>query len=118
MVRGKFLLAVYLLVFHQCLSNMRCDLKIRNKISEKFRNCTGHYKNEYKKQMLEKEANIEISTCELVDNVVNDCGDIWKECHTLEEVREIKNRQVKALVEKNRNAMGLMEKCGSIKKYR
>ena len=68
--------------------------------------------------MLKQEVDVEIATCELVDNVVNDCGDIWKECHTLEEVSEMKKRQVEALVERNRNAVWLVEKCGSIKKYR
>ena len=108
----------FVLVFQPCFSSLRCDKNTRKRILERFHNCTTHYKSEYKEEIKKEDFDVEIATCKLVDNVVNDCGDIWRECHEEVEVVEMKKHQVNTLVEKNKNALSLMKKCKSIKKYR
>ena len=117
LVRNLFLV-LFLVSIQECLSQKRCDMKLLKKMSDKFHNCTHYYKKIYQNNILTKGANIEVITCELVDNVVNDCSEIWRECHSVEEVKQIKIMQVEALVEKNRNVFDMIQFCSSIQTYR
>merc|ERR1719369_2634454 len=53
---------------------------------------------------LSKGEEVQELVCKLVENIVETCGDVWKQCHSAKEVGRMKELHVESLVRKNRGS--------------
>ena len=95
-----------------------CTVDDQTKMKEAFINCTSSYKEEYNLALGEEDVDEEEVTCWLMENIVGTCGDLWRKCHTEEEVRRMKDMQVESLLYKNRGASIDIEICPTSKEFR
>merc|ERR1719483_63280 len=65
-----------------------------------------------------EEKEVQRVTCRLVDNIVETCGEEWRQCHDQEDVRRMKDMHVESLLSKNRGAVVDIEQCDTIKQFR
>ena len=95
-----------------------CGLEDQNKMQEMFSNCTQKYKTEYNMAVAVKKEEVQRVTCRLVENIVETCGDEWRQCHGEEDVRRMKDMHVESLLHKNRGAVVDIEQCETVKQFR
>ena len=95
-----------------------CDQEDKKKMQEKFSNCTTKYKTEYNMAVALEEEEVQRVTCRLVENIVETCGEEWRQCHGLEDVRRMKDMHVESLLHKNRGAVVDIEQCDTVKQFR
>ena len=93
-----------------------CDKIQEEEMQEKFSNCTTKYNKDYIMKVEDGVEDIKAATCDLMENMVTVCGDIWRSCHGLEEVHGMKMMFVEHLVTRNPNSN--IEECESINKFR
>ena len=98
------------------LSN--CNMEDMKKVQEIFSNCTTQYKTEYNMVVTMKKEEVQKMTCKLVENIVETCGDEWRQCFGVEDVRRMKDMQVESLLHNNRGAAVDMEQCGTVRNFR
>merc|ERR1712106_658796 len=65
-----------------------------------------------------KKEEVENVTCMLVENIVETCGDEWRQCHGVEDVRGMKDMHVESLLTKNRGAVVDIEQCSTVRQFR
>ena len=95
-----------------------CGQEDQKKVHEMFSNCTQKYKTEYNMAVAVKKEEVQRVTCRLVENIVETCGDEWRQCHGEEDVRRMKDMHVESLLHKNRGAVVDIEKCHTVKQFR
>lgn len=81
-------------------------------------NCTGEYKKEYTRMMKSDNVEVDKVTCNLVNSLVETCGELWGLCHSREEVVRMKNMQMENMISKNSESPVDIEKCLAISQYR
>lgn len=102
--------------FAQCM--MECEERDKKDMMENFINCTGEHKNEYKQMIAQANVDVEKVTCKLVNSLVETCGELWNLCHSVEEVKRMKDMQVKEMIFKNSDSEVDIEQCLTVAKYR
>merc|ERR1719483_117641 len=65
-----------------------------------------------------EEEEVQRVTCRLVENIVETCGEEWRQCHGQEDVRRMKDMHVESLLSKNRGAVVDIEQCNTVKQFR
>ena len=95
-----------------------CDREDLKRVQVIFTNCTIQYKTEYNLAVPMKKEEVQKMTCKLVENIVETCGDEWRQCFWVEDVRRMKDMQVESLLHKNRGAAVDMEQCGTVSHFR
>ena len=95
-----------------------CGLEDLKKVQEMFSNCTTKYKTDYNMAVSVKKEEAQKVTCRLVENIVETCGDEWRQCHGVEDVRRMKDMHVESLLTKNRGAVVDIEQCSTVKQFR
>ena len=95
-----------------------CGLVDLRKVQEMFSNCTNKYKTDYNMAVTLKKEEVQKVTCRLVENIVETCGDEWRQCHGVEDVRRMKDMHVESLLTKNRGAVVDIEQCSTVKQFR
>ena len=95
-----------------------CDMEDLKRVQVIFTNCTIQYKTEYNLAVTMKKEEVQKMTCKLVENIVETCGDEWRQCFGVEDVRRMKDMQVESLLHKNRGAAVDMEQCGTVRNFR
>ena len=118
MGRGWLAVCILFCVFFLTNSMMECEERDKKDMVQNFINCTGEHKNEYNRVMEQDNVEVENATCDLVTSLVDTCGELWGLCHSREEVRKMKARQVESLVLKNSESEVDIEKCLVVSKYR
>merc|ERR1719228_3198148 len=93
-----------------------CKQEDMSTMRELFSNCTAKYKAEYTMSLEEEE--VQEVVCRLVENIVSRCGDVWRQCHSEEEVRRMKELHVETLVSKNRGTNVDIEQCSTVQQFR
>ena len=99
-------------------SMMDCEERDKKAMMENFINCTGEHKNEYKQMITQDNVDVEKVTCQLVNSLVDTCGELWNLCHSREEVKMMKDRQVQEMILKNSDSEIDIEQCLAVAKYR
>eukprot|EP00091_Calanus_sinicus_P002428 TRINITY_DN12467_c0_g1_i4.p1 TRINITY_DN12467_c0_g1~~TRINITY_DN12467_c0_g1_i4.p1 ORF type:complete len:320 (+),score=76.99 TRINITY_DN12467_c0_g1_i4:137-961(+) len=97
---------------------MECEERDREEMMKNFINCTGEHKNEYKQMMALENVDIEEVTCKLVNSLVTTCGELWNLCHSVEEVKRMKDMQVKEMITRNSDSGIDIEQCLTVAQYR
>merc|ERR1719369_297235 len=64
------------------------------------------------------EEEVQEAVCRLVEKIVETCGDVWRQCHSAEEVERMKELHVESLVRNNRGTNVDLEKCGTVVQFR
>ena len=105
-------------IFFVTTSSATCGLEDQKKMQEMFSNCTQKYKTEYNMAVAVKKEEVQRVTCRLVENIVETCGDEWRQCHGEEDVRRMKDMHVESLLHKNRGAVVDIEQCHTVKQFR
>ena len=95
-----------------------CGLEDQNIMQEMFSNCTQKYKTEYNMGVEVEKEEVHRVTCRLVENIVETCGDEWRQCHGEEDVRRMKDMHVESLLHKNRGAVVDIEQCDTVMQFR
>ena len=95
-----------------------CDREEREEMVENFKNCSGEFKKVYHENDLKNKDDLERVTCQLVDNLIGICGELWNLCHSKEVVMKIKAKQVKEMVKNNAEQDVDIEKCKEVVKVR
>ena len=90
-----------------------CGLEDLKKVQEMFSNCTTKYKTDYNMAVSVKKEEAQKVTCRLVENIVETCGDEWRQCHGVEDVRMMKDMHVESLLLKNRGVVVDIEQSSS-----
>ena len=93
-----------------------CDKIQEEEMQEKFSNCTTKYNKDYRMTVEEGVDDIKAVTCDLMNNMITVCGDIWRFCHDPEEVHGMRMMFVEHLITRNPNSN--IEQCESINKFR
>ena len=89
------------------------------RVQEMFSICTRKYKAEYKMELASNRKDVLGITCKLVENIVSVCGEEWRQCHTREEVRRMKDLQVENIIIKNRGQLPVdIEQCTTVQQFR
>merc|ERR1712012_1335706 len=57
-------------------------------------------------------------TCQLLDNMVTVCGEVWRQCHSVDQVETMRTMFVEKLIMSNRDATFNIQECDSIRKFR
>lgn len=73
-----------------------CTPEENKDMQTQFTECTGRMTTEYHKKAETKDK--EESTCDLFDSLINDCGTIWEQCHSVQDIRRMKDMQLEALL--------------------
>ena len=97
---------------------LTCGLEDQKKVQAMFSKCTQKYKTEYNMAVAVKKEEVQRVTCRLVENIVETCGDEWRQCHGEEDVRRMKDMHVESLLHKNRGAVVDIEQCHTVKQFR
>jgi hypothetical protein len=97
---------------------MECEERDTKAMMKNFINCTGEHKNEYKQKIAQDNVDVEKVTCQLVNSLVDTCGELWNLCHSKEEVKKMKDRQVQEMILKNSDSEIDIEQCLTVAKYR
>ena len=95
-----------------------CTLEDQRRVQARFSNCTSEYKAEYSRVVGSNKEEVEKLTCQLVEDIVEVCGDEWRECHDEEDVRRMKDMHVESLLNKNRRARVDIELCQVVRLFR
>ena len=109
---------VILSILRPSQAEVICQMEDQKKMQEKFSNCTAKYKTEYNMAVTLEEEEVQRVTCRLVENIVETCGEVWRQCHGLEDVRRMKDMHVESLLHKNRGAVVDIEQCDTVKQFR
>ena len=99
-------------------SMMECEEMDKKAMMENFINCTGEHKNEYNQMKTQDNVDVEKVTCQLVNSLVDTCGELWNMCNSREEVKRIKNMQVQDMILKNSDSEIDIKQCLAVAKYR
>ena len=91
-----------------------CDREEREDMVENFKNCSGEFKKVYHENDLKNKDDMERVTCQLVDNLIGICGELWNLCHSKEVVMKIKAKQVKEMVKNNADQEVDIESCKEV----
>jgi len=75
-----------------------------------FRNCARRNTEEHFNSEM-------VDTCELVKSVVESCGELWNRCHTIKEVRRMRDLHIEALV-RQYGELGELDGCDLVEEYR
>ena len=94
-----------------------CNYRAKEEMLRNFKNCSEEFKKEYN-DGLEKSYDLERVTCQLVDNLIGTCGEIWNLCHTKEMVLKIKENQVKQMLKSNSDQEIDIENCSAVRLLR
>ena len=115
---GEGVLWVLILAFSATQCVLECEERERKDMINNFINCTGEQKNIYNHEMMQDNVDIDKVTCNLVKKLVETCGELWGLCHSREEVRRMKDMQVKDMILKNSDSGVDIEKCLAIFQHR
>jgi len=114
-------LTVRIVIFHLLSLNTvmaTCTLEDQRRVQARFSNCTSEYSAEYSRVVESSKEDVEKLTCQLVEDIVEVCGDEWRECHDEEDVRRMKDMHVESLLNKNRRARVDIELCQVVRLFR
>ena len=100
----------------QCM--VECKEREKKDMMANFINCTGEHKNKYKQKIANNNVDVEKVTCQLVNSLVETCGELWDLCHSREEVKRMKDMQVQEMILKNSDSEIDIEQCLAVTKYR
>jgi len=98
----------------------RCGDGKRREMHKKFTGCTEKYY-----QQFEDQQGVELNSqyagqnngfCSLFENLINDCGNIWRMCHQASEVTGMKEMQIESLY-RHYDAF-YVDNCDIVKKYK
>ena len=101
---------ILLAVVNAAAGDQECSVEEIKNMQGDFRNCS--------RRNTEEHFNSEIvDTCELVKSVVESCGELWKRCHTIKEVRRMRDLHIEALV-RQYGEQGDLNGCDLVQEYR
>lgn len=95
-----------------------CDKEMIVMMHTRFGQCTAMYRQLYETALAEGGQEIGMVTCELLDNMVTVCGEVWRQCHPANMVENMRTGFVEKLILSNKDATFDIEHCDSIQKYR
>ena len=117
MMIGQTLVIIIMMMMRPVMM-ASCDTEMVEMMQTRFGQCTTMYRQQYETALLEGDQEMEGVTCELLDNMVTVCGEVWRQCHPAHQVEIMRAGFVEKLVLSNREATFNIEQCDSIQKYR
>jgi len=95
-----------------------CTDQENHEMQKKFTTCSEKYRNEHwdKTSSLDSDERLD-ATCLLISNIVDTCGNHWKECNVAEEIRRMKDTFIVHLTEQY-SAEGDLNQCSVVREYK
>ena len=98
-----------------------CTSQENHEMQKKFTACQVKYRDEHwdKTSALGSDGGEErlAATCLLISNIVDTCGNHWKECNVAEEIRRMKDNLIVALTQQN-SREGDVDQCNVVREYK
>ena len=98
-----------------------CTSQEHHEMQNKFRTCSEKYRDEHseKTSSLDSDRGDERldATCLLISNIVDTCGNHWKECNVAEEIRRMKDTFIVHLTEQY-SVEGDLSQCSVVREYK
>ena len=97
-----------------------CTNPERYNMDKQFSDCFTRYRDQYFESTvsIKSSRKLETATCQLFSQIVNTCGEIWKECYDAEEMRWRKDMYIVALMTHEIDQGIDVKKCDVVKEFR